>query len=259
MKNVITLTTDFGLSDHYVGAMKGVILSINPDAFPIDVTHSIDSHDIRAASFAIANSYSYFPPGTVHMVVVDPGVGGRRRPIAVCADGHFFVGPDNGVFSSVFHRRGEFCVREITNRDYLLKEISSTFHGRDIFSPVAAHLSLGISLEELGPKILDPEIFPREEYSIDGNEIRGTVVYADKFGNLVTSIPTKIVKNRLKASVRIGERLLKGIYKSYCFAAEGEILAVEGSSGYVEISVNRGSARDIFGKNPRVFIIDETN
>ena len=143
MRSIITLTTDFGSKDHYVGVMKGVMLSVNENAHTVDITHCIDSHDISAASFVIGNSYRYFPKKSVHLVVVDPGVGSERRPLAVFADGHFFVGPDNGVFSSVIRSCEDFCAREIKNRDYFLKKISSTFHGRDIFSPVAAHLSLG--------------------------------------------------------------------------------------------------------------------
>lgn len=255
MKSIITLTTDFGLRDHYVGVMKGVMLSLNENAHPVDITHCIDSHDIRAASFVIANSYRYFPEKTVHLVVVDPGVGSERRPLAVLADGHFFVGPDNGVFSSVIRFCEDFCAREIKNRDYFLKEISSTFHGRDIFAPVAAHLSLGASFSQIGPQIQDPEILPSDGYSINGNEIRGTIVYTDKFGNLVTSIPTEALGRGVEASVTVGGKRVAGISESYSSAEPGEILAVGGSCGYIEISVNRGRACDIFGEVPPEVII----
>ncbi len=255
MKSIITLTTDFGLRDHYVGVMKGVMLSVNENARPVDITHCIDSHDVRAASFVIGNSYRYFPEKTVHLVVVDPGVGSKRRPIAVLADGHFFVGPDNGVFSSVIRSCEDFRAREIKNGDYFLKEISSTFHGRDIFAPVAAHLSLGASFSEIGPRVRNPEILPRDGYSINGNEIRGTVVYTDKFGNLVTSIPTEAVGNRIGASVTVGGKRVAGISDSYSSVKPGEILAVGGSCGYIEISVNQGRARDIFGEAPPEVII----
>ena len=226
MGNIITLTTDFGLRDHYVGVMKGVMLSVNENANPVDITHCIDSHDIRAASFVIGNSYRYFPEKTVHLAVVDPGVGSERRPLAVSADGHFFVGPDNGVFSSVIRSCEDFCAREIKNSDYLLKEISSTFHGRDIFAPVAAHLSLGVSFSEIGPQVQNPEVLPSEGYSINGNEIRGTVVYTDKFGNLVTSIPTEAVGGGAGASVSVGGKRVAGISESYSSVEPGEILAV---------------------------------
>ena len=258
MKKIITLTTDFGSRDHYVGVMKGVMLSVNENAHPVDITHCIDSHDIRAASFVIGNSYRYFPEKTVHLVVVDPGVGSERRPVALLADGHFFVGPDNGVFSSVIRSCEDFSAREIKNRNYFLKEISSTFHGRDIFAPVAAHLSLGVSFSEVGPQIQDPEILPNDGYSINGGEIRGTVVYTDKFGNLVTSIPTEAVGNRAGASVTVGGKQVTGISESYSSAEPGEILAVGGSCGYIEISVNQGRAYDIFGEAPpEIVIIDE--
>ncbi len=257
MRSIITLTTDFGSKDHYVGVMKGVMLSVNETAHTVDITHCIDSHDISAASFVIGNSYRYFPKKSVHLVVVDPGVGSERRPLAVFADGHFFVGPDNGVFSSVIRSCEDFCAREIKNRDYFLKKISSTFHGRDIFSPVAAHLSLGVSFSELGPQIQDPEILPHGGYSINGGKIRGTVVYTDKFGNLITSIPTEAVGNRAKAVVTVGEKSIKGISESYSSAEPGEIVAVGGSCGYIEISVNQGRACDIFGETPPEVIIVE--
>lgn len=260
MGNIITLTTDFGLKDHYVGVMKGVMLSVNENARPVDITHCIDSHDVRAGSFVVGNSYRYFPEKTVHLVVVDPGVGSERRPLAVFADGHFFVGPDNGVFSSVIRSCEDYCAREIKESDYFLKNISSTFHGRDIFAPVAAHLSLGVSFSEVGPQIQDPEILPREGYSINGSEIRGTVVYTDKFGNLVTSIPTDAVGDRAGVSVTVRGKRVAGISESYSSAEPGEILAVAGSCGYIEISVNQGRACDIFGEvPPDVVIIDERN
>lgn len=258
MGNIITLTTDFGLKDHYVGVMKGVMLSVNENARPVDITHCIDSHDVRSGSFVIGNSYRYFPEKTVHLVVVDPGVGSERRPLAVLADGHFFVGPDNGVFSSVIRSCEDFSACEIKNLDYCLKEISSTFHGRDIFAPVAAHLSLGVPFSEIGPQIQDPEILPRDGYSVNGSEIRGTVVYTDKFGNLVTSIPTDAVGDRAGALVIVGGKRVAGISESYSSTETGEILAVGGSCGYIEISVNQGRACDVFGEAPpQVVIIDE--
>lgn len=257
MKSIITLTTDFGLGDHYVGVMKGVVLSINENAALVDVTHSIASHDVGAASFVVGNSYRFFPEGTVHLVVVDPGVGSERRPLAIRAAGHFFVGPDNGVFSSVLHSRAGVRVHEITNGKYFREEVSSTFHGRDVFSPVAAHLSLGVSLSELGPEAGGPEILPEQGCSAEGGRIRGAVVYADKFGNLVTSIPTEVLRNKARAEVSVGGKTIRGVSRSYSSAAPGEILAVGGSSGYVEISVNRGSARDALGAGPLEVVITD--
>lgn len=260
MRSIITLTTDFGSRDHYVGVMKGVMLSVNENVSLVDVTHSIESHDVRAASFVIGNLYRYFPKKTVHLVVVDPGVGSERRPLAVFADGHFFVGPDNGVFSSVIRSCEDFFAREIKNRDYFLKDISSTFHGRDIFSPVAAHLSLGVLFSEVGPQIQNPEMLSHDGYSVNGGKIRGAVVYTDKFGNLITNIPTEAVENRTSALVVVGEKRIAGISESYSSVGTGEILAVGGSCGYIEISVNRGRALDVFGEaSPEVVIIDETS
>ena len=260
MKSIITLTTDFGSRDHYVGVMKGVMLSVNENARLVDITHCVDSHDIRSASFVIGNSYRHFPKNTVHLVVVDPGVGSRRRPLALFADGHFFVGPDNGVFSSVIRCCEDFSAREIKNSDYFLKEISSTFHGRDIFSPVAAHLSLGVLFSEIGPQISDPEILSHDGYSVNGAEIRGTVVYTDKFGNLITSIPTEAVSNGVRAVVTVGEKQVKGISESYSSAQPGEIVVVGGSGGYIEVSVNQGRACDAFGEvPPEVTIVEEDN
>ena len=259
MKNIITLTTDFGLRDHYVGAMKGVMLSVNENVHPVDITHCIESHDIRAASFVIGNSYLYFPKNTVHLVVVDPGVGSRRMPMVLFANGHFFVGPDNGVFSSVIRSCEDFSAREIKNRDYFLEETSSTFHGRDIFSPVAAHLSLGVSFSEIGPQIRDPKILPSAGYSVNGAEIRGTVVYTDKFGNLITSIPTEAVRDGVRAVVTVGDKQVTGISESYSSVEPGEIVVVGGSGGYIEISVNQGRACDIFGEiPPEVIIVEES-
>ncbi len=257
MRRIITLTTDFGLSGHYVGAMKGVMLSINKDVHPVDITHCIESHDIRAASFVIGNSYRYFPKNTVHLVVVDPGVGSSRRPVALFADGHFFVGPDNGVFSSVIRCCEDLSAREIKNSDYLPEEISSTFHGRDIFSPVAAHLSLGVSLSDVGPQIRDPQVLPREGYSVSGAEIRGSIIYTDKFGNLITSIPTEAVRDGARAVITVGDKQITGISESYCSVKPGEIAAVGGSGGYVEVSVNRGRACDIFGEVPPQVVVVE--
>ena len=160
MRKIITFTTDFGLKDHYAGVMKGIVLALNENAYPVDITHHIDSHDISAASFVIGNAYRWFPTETIHVVVVDPGVGTSRKPIAISADGHFFVGPDNGVFSSVLLSSENPCVREIKNYSLMFPNRSSTFHGRDIFSPVAAHLSREVPLSWVGPEINDPKILP---------------------------------------------------------------------------------------------------
>lgn len=256
MKRIITLTTDFGLKDHYVGTMKGVMLSVNENVVPVDITHSVPPHDVSAASFAVNAAYRYFPEGTVHLAVVDPGVGTERRALAVSAGGHFFVGPDNGIFSFVFRSCPDFLCSEIKNREFVLEPVSATFHGRDIFAPAAAHLSLGVSVEEFGPEASDPETVSPPGCRREGENVRGTVVYSDRFGNLVTSIPASEVGNRTEAVVKIGGKTITGISSSYACIAPGEILAVEGSTGFIEISVNRGSAAEVFGDSvPEVLVV----
>jgi S-adenosylmethionine hydrolase len=243
MRRIITLTTDFGLKDHYIGAMKGVILSINPDALIADITHEIPPHDVFRGAFVLRNFYRYFPQGTVHAVVVDPGVGSGRKPIAVEADKNIFVGPDNGVFTFVYRESKSVSVFEISNPKYILPSVSFTFHGRDIFAPVAGHLSLGVSIEDLGKKLKKPVLLPVKEPKVGREEIIGEVIYIDSFGNLVTNIPANLIEP--ESRVHIGKRIIRGISKSYADVREGEILAIIGSSGFLEISVNRGRASDV--------------
>ena len=165
--------TDFGLQDHYAGVMKGVILGINPDAVIIDITHGVDTYNIIEASLRLMNYYSFFPEGTVHVVVVDPGVGAGRRPIAVEAGGYFFVGPDNGVFSLPYENSGVRRIVEITNPKYMLKDVSNTFHGRDIFAPAAAHISSGLEIHKLGNEAASPVLLDIPKPSTGDNEVLG--------------------------------------------------------------------------------------
>jgi S-adenosylmethionine hydrolase len=253
MKGVITLTTDFGIKDHYVGAMKGVILSINPDALIVDITHEIPPHDVFKGAFALRNFYRYFPKGTIHIVVVDPGVGSRRKPIAVEADGNIFVGPDNGVFTFVYFESKYFKAIEISNPIYTLTDVSSTFHGRDIFAPAAGYLSMGARIEGLGEEIRNPVKLPVKEPQIRGNEIIGEVIYTDHFGNLVTNIPHDLVKPGSK--IYIGKNIIKGISRSYSEVPEGGLLAIIGSSGFLEVSVNQGRASDVVDLGDRTIIV----
>jgi S-adenosyl-L-methionine hydrolase (adenosine-forming) len=243
MRRIITLTTDFGLKDHYVGAMKGVIVSINPDVLIIDITHEIPPQDIFKGAFTLRNFYRYFPEGTIHIVVVDPGVGSRRKPIVLEADKNIFVGPDNGVFTFICHESKSIKAFEISNPKYILSNVSSTFHGRDIFAPAAAHISLGISIEDLGRNVKKNVGLSIKEPEIQRDEIIGEFIYADSFGNLITNIPSDLIKP--KSRIYIGKRIIDGISKSYADAPEGELLAIIGSSGFLEISVNRGRASDI--------------
>lgn len=243
MKRFITLTTDFGNSDHYVGSVKGVIYSINPDAGIADITHEIPSYDVLSAAFTLRCFSPYFPEGTVNVVVVDPGVGGERKPIALEADKKFFVGPDNGVFTYIILESESPRAFEISNPKYLLPDVSATFHGRDIFAPVAAHLSLGAPIEELGGRLDRPFTLRLKRPEIIGKEIKGEVIFEDKFGNLVTNIPGSIVDS--DSTVYACDSAINGIRRSYSEASEGELLAVVGSSGFLELSVNRGRATDL--------------
>ncbi|HEX3033997.1 MAG TPA: SAM-dependent chlorinase/fluorinase [Thermodesulfobacteriota bacterium] len=253
MKRIITLTTDFGVKDHYVGVMKGVILSINPDALIVDITHEIPPHDVLKGAFTLRNFYRYFPEGTIHVVVIDPGVGSQRKPVAVEAEGNIFVGPDNGVFTFVYSGSKSFKVIEISNPIYTLADVSSTFHGRDIFAPVAGYISMGAPIEDLGKEVWSPVKLPIKEPQIRGNEIIGEVVYTDHFGNLVTNIPHDLVKSGSK--IYIGKDMIKGISRSYSEVPEGELLAIIGSSGFLEISVNQGRASDMIDLGDGTIIV----
>jgi S-adenosylmethionine hydrolase len=184
---IVTLLTDFGTADYFVGAMKGAVLSVNPSAQVVDITHEVPAFDIEAGAFALLAAFEAFPAGTVHVVVVDPGVGSPRRPLAVEGGGHFFVGPDNGVFGHVYERLQNFRAFQLTNENYFRRSVSSTFHGRDIFAPVGGALSLGADIEKLGPRVEDPERLPFAAPSrLPDGTIRGAVIHVDHFGNLVT-------------------------------------------------------------------------
>lgn len=251
MRNLITLLTDFGSKDHYAGVMKGVILGINPDARIVDITHEVEKYNICEAAFMLKSYYRYFPPGTVHMAVVDPGVGGPRRPLALEAGGYFFVGPDNGIFSPVIGSVDNARAVEITNSAYMLGGVSATFHGRDIFAPAAAHLSSGMDICRLGGPAAEPVALDIPKPSVNGNEISGAVLYEDSFGNLVTNIPGSSIKPGSR--VHVAGYVLDGISGSYGEAAKGGLLAIIGSTGLLEISVNQGSAKELLG-NKRVSV-----
>lgn len=243
MSRIITLTTDFGNKDHYVGSMKGVIYSINPDAIISDVTHEIPAHDVFSAAFILRSFIPYFPRQTIHMVVVDPGVGSGRKPIVLEADEKFFVGPDNGVFTYVILGSDSSRAYEISNPKYFLPRVSYTFHGRDIFAPVAAHLSLGVSIEDLGERLLNPFALQITEPEIGDREIVGDVIFEDAFGNLITNIPGGMVHSGSR--LYVCDIVINGLSKSYSEAPEGELLAIIGSSGFLELSVNQGRASDM--------------
>lgn len=230
MSGLITLITDFGTKDEYVGVMKGVILSKNPEAKIIDITHEIEPFSVEEAAMIIERAYRYFPEKTVHIAVVDPGVGGKRKEIIVHAQGHFFVGPDNGIFSFPLKKSKDVMVWEIRREKLGVNEISSTFHGRDIFAPSAALLSIGVHPSEIGRPIKEFIIIEALFPSQRRDEIRGKVVYFDRFGNAVTNIPNSYVEG---GTIEVKERTLKF---SSCYEEGKEVFAIKGSGGFVEIS-----------------------
>jgi len=239
--SVITLLTDFGLKDYFVGAMKGVILSINPSAVIVDISHEIEPQRIRSATFVLSNSYHYFPPKTIHVAVVDPGVGSERRAILVETPRYFFIAPDNGLLSFIFENNDETVkIYELTNEEFFLPKISRTFHGRDIFAPVAAHLSIGVLPEQMGRKIHDPV---RLEISIpqklSERRLAGEIIHIDRFGNLVTNFRGEIPENFV---LRLGDQLVEKHYRFYSEAKENEVFSIVGSSEFLEISVFQDSA-----------------
>ncbi|MBE9114140.1 SAM-dependent chlorinase/fluorinase [Nodosilinea sp. LEGE 07298] len=245
---IIALITDFGLQDSYVGVMKGVIATLSPTAQLIDLTHSIPPQDIYAARFTLLSAYPYLPPGTIYLVVVDPGVGTTRRAVAVQTSHGFLVGPDNGVLSGVLDSTPAIGAVELLNPDYWRSpQPSVTFHGRDIFAPVAAHLANGVPIDRLGPAV-DPQsliTLPLMRSTPTATGWQGTVQYIDRFGNAATTIPASAVASD-HWTVTVGETTLPGL-RTYGEVPPGEGLALVGSHGFVEIAVNQGSAQQRFG------------
>ncbi len=247
---IITLTTDFGDADGYVGAVKGVIYSICAEARVIDIAHHIAPQNVGQAALTLEAAVAYYPPGTVHLAVVDPGVGTARRRIAVVTDSAYLVGPDNGIFSLVFRRQPPQRIIAIENKKLMLPGPATTFDGRDIFAPAAAYLANGLDPAELGPEIDDPIALDWPENIRDENEIIGAVVNIDRFGNLVTSIRGEdLPEDVVSFVVRIKDRQIKGPSLSYYDndATETSDIckAVFGSSGYLEISRPGDSASEL--------------
>jgi len=244
--------TDFGLSDPYIGVMKGVILTINPDVRLIDLAHQIIPYDINNAAFILASNCYYFPPRTIHIAVVDPGVGGPRRPILVYADEQYFIGPDNGIFSYVYQRNPECTVRAITESHYFLPPRGTTFQGRDVFAPCAAWLTLNEDAALFGDEIDDYE---KSAFSLpvrSGRATEGEIIYIDNYGNLITNIDADLIETVAK-EINSGPPMvifngtdLGKIEAGYLARPVGSPVAVIGGTGYLEIAVNRGSARNLF-------------
>lgn len=252
-QRIITFTTDFGLTEHYVGAMKGVIHTIHPAARIIDITNSVQSFDILDGAIAISQAYDCFPNGTIHMVVVDPGVGGPRRPIVATVGQYIFVAPDNGVLSLVFEREERVSVRHITSEHYFHHPVSNTFHGRDIFAPVAAYLSKGVDSAKFGEEITDFTRFaaPRPK-AVDENTWKAIVLKTDKFGNLITNITAKEIPRIFDGSsngfkLSVGKAEVTKLNTSYSAGEQGELFAIVGSTGFLEISANKAPASRLAG------------
>jgi hypothetical protein len=240
----ITLLTDFGLRDGYVGVMKGVIAGLCPKAETIDIGHEIPPQDIRSAAFLIERSFRYFPAGTVHVVVVDPGVGSERKGLVLRSEGHYFVGPDNGVFTGVL-KGAE--VRNLGEPKYWLAKVSSTFHGRDIFSPVAAHLANGVPFEEFGPKLTDPVFLPEVSPERTSDGWKGRVVYVDRFGNLVTNLGPEVLDSGGPSVIALEDGSEWPVVATYSSVGVGERCAVVGGFDRLELSINGGSAAEMAG------------
>jgi S-adenosylmethionine hydrolase len=246
---LITLTTDFGLGDHFVGVMKGVIAGIAPAARVIDICHDIAPYNITEAAFTIAAAWRYFPKRTIHVVVVDPGVGSARRPILAEAGGHIFIAPDNGVLSMVFDRTPH-QVRVISNPKFMRRAISRTFHGRDVFAPAAAHLVKGVRPAQFGKRIHD---FVRMDLAaivrLSASAWRGSILKADRFGNLITSFAAEHFPGITSQpfEMRVGREKIRRVALHYAETDRGELFVIAGSSGYLEIAANQASAAATLG------------
>jgi S-adenosylmethionine hydrolase len=248
---IITLTTDFGTGDHLAGVLKGVILNILPNATVVDISHHVTPMDLLDGALTIGSAYKYFPPRTVHVVVVDPGVGTQRRPILVSGDQHFFVAPDNGVLSLVYDREESVKVRHITAEHYFLSPVSGTFHGRDVFAPVAAWLAKTYQSEVFGDEISDYVRFTLPRAKSNGAALKGVVLRVDAFGNLMTNLTVEDLPAAMasagKIKLKIGNTEIETLAQTFAQGKPGEPLAVIGSSGFVEVAVNKGHAARALG------------
>jgi S-adenosylmethionine hydrolase len=239
---IITLLTDFGWGDGYIGAMKGVILQINPDCRIIDLAHEILPHHVMGAALVLGQVYPFFPSGTIHVAVVDPGVGGSRRPLVLETKGYRFVGPDNGCFTFVLKREEGVQAYELIEEQFRLPRVSRTFHGRDLFAPVAAHLSAGVPPAAMGPPIETTDLtsLPIPDPVAEGETLRGEVIGVDSFGNLVTNISQEVLGAFAPddvVEIEIGGERIRGLRSSYEEGKTGEVIVLWGSAGFLEISL----------------------
>jgi S-adenosylmethionine hydrolase len=266
---IITLLTDFGAADYFVGALKGVILSVNPRAQIVDLTHEIAAHDVRAGAFTLLAAYASFPPGTIHVAVVDPGVGSARRPLLIATRECFFVGPDNGLFSYVCEREQGVRVYQLTKEKFFRAPVSATFHGRDIFAPVAGALSNHVPPESFGELIDDyARLAPLAPVRDAGAAWSAAIIHIDRFGNLVTNITRRELAGKEFAGgarLEIGGREISSFRRFYAEGASadaGELFAIWGSAGFLEVSSNRASAAQLLcaerGQAVRVAALEST-
>lgn len=249
LNGIITILTDFGTKDPYAGIMKGIILKINPDARIIDITHEIPDHDIKNASLTIGYAYGYFPKGTIHVAVVDPGVGGDRKNIAVKTANYIFIGPDNGIFSLALSKEKIIEIREIEKFPFVFDKVSNTFHGRDVYAPCAAFLTAGKKFSDIGRVLSDYTkiVYPVPKYK--GNSLTGEIVLIDSFGNMVTNISEHSFKSftgRNPFEIYFASERFTTLDNRYIDVPPGKPLVLFGSSGYLEISMNGKSAAEYF-------------
>ncbi len=248
-KPIITLTTDFGTGDHFAAVMKGVIFGICPNATLVDISHDIQPFEITEGAFVISQAYRFFPKKTIHLVVVDPGVGTSRRPLLMEAGGQYFIGPDNGVFSMVFTRE-KHKVREMTSELFFLKPVSPTFHGRDIFAPAAAHLANGVTPAQFGRPVIDYLRMNLEHPPRTGKRTwTGLILKIDRFGNLITNLHRDEFPDiQLRAfEMQVGVLKISKIARTFADAGLGEVFIIVGSSGYLEVVANQASAARLLG------------
>ena len=260
---IITLLTDFGAQDYFVGAMKAVILSLNPGATIVDITHEISPQDVHAAAFTLLACYRDFPAGSIHLAIVDPGVGSERRAILVECANQLFIGPDNGLFSWIIEREGNFSARHIANKKFFRDSVSRTFHGRDVFAPVAAALSLGTPAKEFGPPLENIVTLAPLSLRAAADSIEGSIIHIDRFGNCITNLTAEHVnEERVAAGAKliVNKREITSLRKF--FADESgratELFMLLGSAGFVEIAAQNASAAAILGakRGDRVFLSD---
>lgn len=245
MKSVITLLTDFGTVDYFVAAVKGVILTTNPEVSLVDITHEVPAQDIEAGAFTLLTCYRDFPSGTIHVAVVDPGVGSARRGIVIQAGSHYFIGPDNGLFSYICDRESAYEVFQLTEERYFRLNPSLSFHGRDVFAPVAAALSTGVKPEQFGPRIKDEvRLAPLAPVSDQDGSLRGRIIHIDHFGNCISNFTRADISDSDQVKLLVGRKVIRQFRRFFADDAgtKDKLFAIWGSAGFLELSINGGSA-----------------